>query len=374
MFAPTSVSPVFISYRRADARHAAARLRDSLTDLEHRVWFDIDDIPSAMPYRAQIATALRQCDVALVVIGPQWLTVCDAEGHRRLDDPDDDVRLEIAQALARTDVTLVPVLVDNAEMPPRGELPPDLQPLCDLNAARLSHESWRYQVQALHATIEMAARRGWSAWGEALGVALLAAIPAALLYAALPGTRNQSDPDFAASNLSKLGAQRVALFALIMGAVFAWVAWRRPGHRWGAGLMAGLLWGGAFALLGAVVHGVPTYWLGDELPDTPRVALSDGTDQALAGPLVFAAGFAVTGAGLGALVGAAWNPPGLGRGLVSGALAAGVLAFGVRWVNGAQTPFAAEALGAALIAVGAVAAAVAAQWLTRVTRARAVRA
>ncbi|MGK2939700.1 MAG: toll/interleukin-1 receptor domain-containing protein [Solirubrobacteraceae bacterium] len=298
MFAPTSVSPVFISYRRADARHAAARLRDSLTDLEHRVWFDIDDIPSAMPYRAQIAAALRQCDVALVVIGPQWLTVSDAEGHRRLNDPDDDVRLEIAQALARTDVTLVPVLVDNAEMPPRGELPPDLQPLCDLNAARLSHESWRYQVQALHATIEVAARRGWSAWGEALGV----------------------------------------------------------------------------AMLGALVHGVPTYWFGDDLPSTPTLTLSDGSEQAFARALAFTVGFAVTGAGIGALVGAAWNPPGVVRGLVAGGLAAGLVAFGVRWANGGQASFGAEMLGAGLIALGAVAAAVAVQWLTRVTRARAVRA
>ena len=374
MFAPTSVSPVFISYRRADARHAAARLRDSLADLEHRVWFDIDDIPSAMPYRQQIATALRQCDVALVVIGPHWLTAADSDGHRRLDDPDDDVRLEIAQALARSDVTLVPVLVDNADMPPRSELPADLQPLCDLNAARLSHESWRYQVQALHATIEMTARRGWSAWGEALGVATLAAVPAALLYAALPGTRNQSDPDVAASNLSRVGAQRIALFALILGAVFAWVAWRRPGHRWVAGLTAGLLWGAAFALLGAVVHAVPTYWFGDDLPSTPTLTLSDGSDQALARAVPFVVGFAVTGAGVGALVGAAWNPPGVVRGLVAGGLAAGLLALGVRWANGSDVPFGAEMLGAALIALGAVAAAVAVQWLTRITRARAVRA
>jgi hypothetical protein len=58
------------------------------------------------------------CQVLLAVIGPTWLTVTDERGRRRLDDPDDIVRLEIEAALAR-EVRVIPILVEGAVMPGR---------------------------------------------------------------------------------------------------------------------------------------------------------------------------------------------------------------------------------------------------------------
>jgi hypothetical protein len=48
-----------------------------------------------------ITRAVGSCDVLLTLIGNEWLTVTDADGRRRLDRPDDFVRLEIETALTR---------------------------------------------------------------------------------------------------------------------------------------------------------------------------------------------------------------------------------------------------------------------------------
>lgn len=43
------------------------------------------------------------CQALLAVIGPTWLAVRDDAPRRRLDNPNDYVRLEIAAALGRGD-------------------------------------------------------------------------------------------------------------------------------------------------------------------------------------------------------------------------------------------------------------------------------
>ncbi|MBJ7332246.1 MAG: toll/interleukin-1 receptor domain-containing protein [Solirubrobacteraceae bacterium] len=373
MLLPPSVAPVFISYRRADARHVAARLRDSLTGFDHRVWFDVDDVPSAAPYRTQITTALRECEVAVVLIGPKWATIVDAQGRRRLDNPDDDVRLELELALQRSDLTLVPVLVDDANMPARDELPGELSRLCDLNAARLSHEAWRYQVRALHETIQQAARRGWGAWLEAVGVAAAVALPAAALVTLLPATENQSDPAFAGENIAKLAAQRALLWALVLAAILGWVAWRRPGHRWVPAVSAGLLWGALFGVLGAVVHGVPTYGNREALDGLASLQASDGTTLEAGVVGAFALGTAITGACVGGLIGAAWNPPGVKRGIATGLVAGFLIGAGTRLLAGHRDDVALDIFTAIVLALGIVGAVVAVQWISRLAGSRSER-
>ena len=58
----------------------------------------------------------EKCDVLLAVIGKGWLDLRDPDGGRRLDDPKDFVRIEIASAL-RLGERVIPVLVNGADMP-----------------------------------------------------------------------------------------------------------------------------------------------------------------------------------------------------------------------------------------------------------------
>jgi hypothetical protein len=64
-------------------------------------------------------------------------TIADAHGRRRLDNPEDFVRLEIEAALAR-DVRVIPILVDKARMPTAEELPGSLAKLVRRQALELS--------------------------------------------------------------------------------------------------------------------------------------------------------------------------------------------------------------------------------------------
>jgi tetratricopeptide (TPR) repeat protein len=128
---------IFVSYRRADAPYAAGWLADRLTGRYGRsqVFKDITSIGPGAEWAAEIMAAVRSCAVLLAVIGPAWLTAEGPRG-RRLDDPEDLVRLEIGTALARG-VRVVPVLVDGARMPGAGDLPADLAGLAGRQAIQL---------------------------------------------------------------------------------------------------------------------------------------------------------------------------------------------------------------------------------------------
>jgi hypothetical protein len=365
MLVPSPIAPVFIGYRRTDTGDAAGRLRDALETRGHDVWLDLRKIDDGTPYREAIAQALRECECALILIGPQWATVTGRDGGRRIDDPEDDVRKEVQLALARPDITLVPVLVNEASMPRRDELPEDLRGMCELSGAPLRQDMWPHCVDRLHHTIQRSARRGRRAWGEALVVAAVAAVPAALL-AATDGLSTTTAHLDATDKTLRLVAQRAALWALIMGPVIAWVALRRPGHRWGRALRAGLLWGALFGVLGALVHSALTYVI--KRPTWEGWGVQ-GDDLKTVRSVSYALGVAVTGAGIGALVGAAWNPPGVKRGLIAGLIAGGALGVYVHDVIGDSSD-GAKIRTAILIAVGVVAVAIATEWLSRAVTTR----
>jgi hypothetical protein len=125
---------VFISYRREDADLFAGRLCDRLQAEYGRenVFMDVDSIPFGVDFRQNIADAVGGCDFCLAVIGGRWLD-SDADGRRRIDDPRDYVRLEIATALG-AGIPVIPVLVGETVAPKETELPDDLKPLAYRNA------------------------------------------------------------------------------------------------------------------------------------------------------------------------------------------------------------------------------------------------
>jgi len=130
---------VFISYRRDDTAWPAARLYDLLAARlgRDRVFKDVDDIEPGQDFVARLNAAVADCDAVLVLIGRHWVTITDDSGRRRLDDPRDFVRLEVASALAGGKL-VVPILVDGAEMPRAESLPPDLAPLTRRQAVEIS--------------------------------------------------------------------------------------------------------------------------------------------------------------------------------------------------------------------------------------------
>jgi hypothetical protein len=95
-----------------------------------------------------VGTAVARSDVMLVVVGRHWLDMRDDQNQRRLDDPSDWVRLEIASALAR-EMPIIPVLVQGAVMPTSRNLPLPIQPLSRYQAVELHDSSWRADVDAL---------------------------------------------------------------------------------------------------------------------------------------------------------------------------------------------------------------------------------
>ena len=130
------MAKVFVSYRRSDSRKDAGRIYDHLLDAfgKDNVFKDVDSIPIGTDFRGVLREAITQTDVLLVIIGAQWLTVTDENGQRRLDDPNDFVRLEIVSALQQPRIRVIPVLVDHAAMPAADDLPEDMRELTYRNA------------------------------------------------------------------------------------------------------------------------------------------------------------------------------------------------------------------------------------------------
>src|SRR5262245_21962598 len=116
---------IFVSYRRDMNGAAAGRVYDRL--LHHfgreHLFMDVEGIEPGVDFVRVLNERLSECGALLAVIGPGWLDAKDRAGRRRLDDPNDYVRLEIQAALDR-DVRVIPVLVDGAQMPQASELPP----------------------------------------------------------------------------------------------------------------------------------------------------------------------------------------------------------------------------------------------------------
>lgn len=150
------MSVIFISYRRQDAAGHAGRLRDELVQRYgvDRVFFDMADIAPGASWAEQLHAAVARCKVMLVVMGPQWISATDASGHRRLDDPADFIRTEVAGAL-RGDKRVVPVLVGGAGIPQPDELPDVLQPLMRRQCFELSDRYWEASMQSLLGVLDL---------------------------------------------------------------------------------------------------------------------------------------------------------------------------------------------------------------------------
>jgi serine/threonine-protein kinase len=146
---------IFICYRREDSGGYARALYERLSAHfgEEQVFMDFGHIEPGADFARVIRDAAGSCAVLIALIGPNWLTSHDAAGRRRLDDPKDQVRLEIAAALAR-EGRVIPALLPKARMPTAEELPEDLARLARHNAFVLSEAGWRDDVNRFVVSLE----------------------------------------------------------------------------------------------------------------------------------------------------------------------------------------------------------------------------
>lgn len=149
---------IFLSYRRDDSAPWAGRIYERLSqDIDRRLIFmDVDNIPPGHDFVEVLDERVAGCEVFLCVIGPRWSEARNPEGRRRIDDPNDFVRIEVESALAHGK-RVIPLLVDGAQMPLAQSLPESLRPLVRRNAVELTHARFGRDIATLLEALPKAA-------------------------------------------------------------------------------------------------------------------------------------------------------------------------------------------------------------------------
>jgi hypothetical protein len=142
---------IFISYRREESKYQARMIYQAFSKFRPttEVFMDVDTIPLGVDFVEVIRGWVQKCDVLLALVGAGWSESKDPKtGFRRLDNPNDFVRIEISEALKRG-IPVVPVLLDDAPLPDRDQLPDNLRNLFDRNAAYVSYRTFDTDVEGL---------------------------------------------------------------------------------------------------------------------------------------------------------------------------------------------------------------------------------
>ena len=141
---------IFISYRRSDTQGYAGRLSDSLEAYfgGNRIFRDIKDIKGGSKYAKDIDEQMSSADAVIVLIGPNWLSVTNDDGKRRIDNPNDWVVQEIVTAI-KLGIRVFPVLIDGTVLPRKNELPSNLAPILNFNAITISDRNWDFDILSL---------------------------------------------------------------------------------------------------------------------------------------------------------------------------------------------------------------------------------
>lgn len=142
---------IFISYRRTDSGGHAGHLRQVLQRHygSRALFLDHQDTRAGEHWEQRLEAALEAADVVLVVIGPDWVTIRDEDGTRRLDNPDDWVRREVEAGLAKPSTDVIPILVGGTHMPSRDELPASLSGLCGRQAHQVRPDTFSADANKL---------------------------------------------------------------------------------------------------------------------------------------------------------------------------------------------------------------------------------
>ena len=126
------MAKIFVSYRREDTEAITHRICEHLdTNFGKRnVFIDAGGIPPGSNFPDHILKTLAECDFLLAVVGPNWLKP-GVDGHARLFDEADWVRLEIDTALKKK-LPVIPLLIGDVTMPSDKQLPDVLHEFASL--------------------------------------------------------------------------------------------------------------------------------------------------------------------------------------------------------------------------------------------------
>ena len=141
---------LFINYRRDDAEAYAGWLYEVLANNfgKDQIFRDVDSIEAGIDFEQEIEDRVANSRVMITIIGPNWIGSKDENCSTRLDNPCDWVRREIEVALD-CGVRIIPVLVGEARLPAKEELPLSLKQLATKQAVRVSHENFRRDAETL---------------------------------------------------------------------------------------------------------------------------------------------------------------------------------------------------------------------------------
>lgn len=166
---------IFLSYRRDDTADIVGRIDDRLVEAFGRdnVFKDVDSIPLGEDFRTHLSDAIGQCDALLVLIGQNWIDAADDDGNRRLDADGDYVRLEVELALQRN-ISVVPVLLQDALMPEAEDLPPSIQSLAFRNATKVRPDpDFHHDLERIITSFQPRHGTRWARWVAAFTIVTL---------------------------------------------------------------------------------------------------------------------------------------------------------------------------------------------------------
>ena len=142
---------IFISYRSSDGKDKATALARDLGAVfgDAQVFIDKDDLRGGSRWRGEVQHLLDQRPVLLLLMTPQLLAATDEAGRLRIEDPDDPVRRELADAL-EANAQIVPLLCDGFDAPPAAsQLPPPFDQIGERTWRKLRAYDWQGDVQRL---------------------------------------------------------------------------------------------------------------------------------------------------------------------------------------------------------------------------------
>jgi TIR domain len=192
---------IFISYRRQDCGNAAELMAQHLLRMKavEQVFLDRESLAPGDAFRQSIADSIARSTHILVLIGKGWLGNSCVSSPPRISNSDDFVRMEVRLAL-NSGRMVIPLLVDEAQMPTEAELPLDIVGLTALNAfeirSRFMTRDLNYMMFSLRGSRLINGDDGglvralmvYFSWDEqtALGLVWLGSIGFVVTCAALP--------------------------------------------------------------------------------------------------------------------------------------------------------------------------------------------